>query len=230
MSRRPPSYSDSFIHLPNNERPILAPLTSEAYIELPVPLSAPITALEQGKPTYHKIVLFVIKGSLHIFFISTFETVFYFLYVSRSEDNGIKGTIDAYYLPIINTCSNWSNLTHALMLDVLTYEVNISTIDSLGSAAGAQRNSQNGALLNTSILYSVICLGTFLGLTVFSHFKKIEIDWTRLLQEHSAFVILLGFYEYFFFRTIIYKYITLSTPELNQYIVDGLYQCAMTNR
>ena len=116
------------------------------------------------------------------------------------------------------------------MLDVLTYEVNKSTVDLLGSAAAAQRNSQNGALLNTSILYSAICLVIFLGLTVFSHFKKIDIDWTRLLQEHSAFVILLALYEYFFFRTIIYKYITLSTPELNQYIVDGLYQCAMTNR
>ena len=224
MSRRPPSYSDSFIHIPKNEQPILAPLT---------PLDTSLESLPtepESKPLYHTIVLFVIKGSLHIFFISTFETIFYFLYVSRSEDNGIKGTIDTYYLPIINTCNNWSNLTHTLMLDVLTYEVNKSTVDLLGSAAAAQRNSQNGALLNTSILYSAICLVIFLGLTVFSHFKKIDIDWTRLLQEHSAFVILLALYEYFFFRTIIYKYITLSTPELNQYIVDGLYQCAMTNR
>lgn len=226
MSRRPPSYSDSFIHLSKNDQPILAPLATETYIPLPLPVELTI----EPKPFYHKIVLFIIKGSLHIFFISTFETVFYFLYVSRSEDNGIKGTIDAYYLPIINTCSNWSNLTHALMLDVLTYEVNISTIDSLGSTAGAQRTSQNGALLTTSILYSVICLGTFLAMTIFSHYKKIDIDWTRLLQEHSAFVVLLGLYEYFFFRTIIYKYMTLSTPELNKYIVDGLYQCATTNQ
>lgn len=226
MSRRPPSYSDSFIHLPNNERPILAPLTTETYISLPVP----VELIVEAKPIYHKIVLFVIKGSLHIFFISTFETIFYFLYVSPSEDNGIKGTVNAYYLPIINACNNWSNLTHTLMLDVLTYEVNISTIDSLGATAGAQRTSQNEALQTTSILYSVICLGTFMAMTVFSYYKKIQIDWLRLLQEHTAFVILLALYEYFFFRTIIYKYTTLSTPELNKYIVDGLYQCAMTNQ
>jgi hypothetical protein len=40
------------------------------------------------------------------------------------------------------------------------------------------------------------------------------------------FVLLLGLYELFFFRTIIYNYDTLSTAELNQYIVDGLARCA----
>jgi hypothetical protein len=225
MSRRPPSYSDSFIHLPKNEQPVLAPLATETYIELPVIIEPPVKT-----PLYHHVVVFVIKGSLHIFFISTFETIFYFLYVSRSEDNGIKGTIDAYYLPIVNSCNNWSNLTHALMLDVLTYEVNKSSIDSLGNAAGTQRTTHNSELLTTSILYSVVCLFTFLSAAIFAYFKKVQIDWIRLLQEHGAFVILLGVYEYFFFRTIIYKYTTLSTAELNQYVIDGLYQCAKTNR
>jgi hypothetical protein len=225
MSRRPPSYSDSFIHLPKNEQPVLAPLTTETYVELPVIIEPPIKT-----PLYHHIVVFIIKGSLHIFFISTFETIFYFLYVSRSEDSGIKGTIDAYYLPIVESCTNWTNQTHAFMLDVLTYEVNKSSIDSLGFTAETQRTTHNNELATTSILYSVVCLLSFLGAAVLAHFKKIQIDWNRLLQEHGAFVVLLGLYEFFFFRTIIYKYITLSTPELNKYVVDGLYQCAMTSR
>lgn len=116
------------------------------------------------------------------------------------------------------------------MMDVLTYEVNKSSIDSLGFTAEMQRNTHNNELATTSILYSVVCFLSFLGVAVLAHFKKIQIDWNRLLQEHGAFVVLLGLYEYFFFRTIIYKYITLSTPELNKYVVDGLYQCTTTNR
>ena len=44
-------------------------------------------------------------------------------------------------------------------------------------------------------------------------------------MEHISFVTLLGAYEYFFFRTIIYRYSTISTDEINQYIFDGVYQC-----
>jgi hypothetical protein len=44
--------------------------------------------------------------------------------------------------------------------------------------------------------------------------------------EHLLFIGVLAAYEFFFYTTIIYNYSTLSTPELNKYIVDGLASCA----
>jgi hypothetical protein len=177
-------------------------------------------------PLYHTAVIFVLKGSLHIFFISSFETLFYFLYVSASENAGIKSTIDAYYKPLVQSCNSWSNFSKGLILDIINYELNRTSIDIDGTAAALTRSKFNTGLLHLSIGYSAICL-LVIGLTsLIICLKKIKVEWQKLLLEHLAFVIVLGLYEYFFYITIIYKYTTVSTAELNQYIVDGLFQCA----
>ena len=221
--KRPPSYSDSYI-LAKPGRPMLEPLIlNQPEPELiDIPIKEPVP-LEQ--PFFHSIIIFIIKGSLHIFFISTFETVFYFLFVSKSEDNGIKAAFNVYYTPLIQTCGNWTNTTHALLEDYISYGPNKSIIDARGYAATTARDQQNNALLNLSVFYSVFCLFLFLFMALISKCLHINIRWPKLLGEHFSFVLLLGAYEYFFFRTIIYKYSTLSTDEINQYIYDGIYQC-----
>jgi len=205
--KRPPSYSDSYIVLAGTNIQQLEPLFRE----------------EPEKPSYINIaVLFVIKGSLHILFISAFESIFYFLYVSTSENNGIIATINTYYRPIVQSCSSWSNITRSIVIDL----INKSNVDQEGLAAAEKRNAYNHYLMNCSIAYSLVCLGIFAAMLVVVYIRKIPVKWKELFQEHLAFVIILGLYEYFFFRTIIYNYTTVSTDELNQYIVDGLYQCA----
>jgi hypothetical protein len=104
-------------------------------------------------------------------------------------------------------------------------EVNKSTIDAAGQVASATRGAYNAYLLNWSVTYSMICLGTFIAMLGIVCMKQIKVNWAHLFQEHLAFVLVLGAYEYFFFRTVIYNYTTISTPELNQYIVDGAFQC-----
>jgi hypothetical protein len=222
--RRPPSYSDSFlIRSPSlHNTPVLEPLVlpdCDSGLELePLKLDEP--------PLYHTAIIFVLKGSLHILFISGFETLFYFLYVSRSENAGIKSTIDAYYRPLVESCNSWSNASKEILLDIINYELNRTTIDTDGTTAALTRSKFNTGLLHLSIGYSAICL-FIIGLTsLIIYLKKIQVEWQKLLLEHLAFVIVLALYEYFFYITIIYKYKTVSTPELNQYIVDGLFQCA----
>jgi len=218
--RRPPSYSDSFIlRSPSLQNtPVLEPL----YIPDPVFIE-PLKLNEQ--PLYHTVVIFVLKGALHIFFISSFETLFYFLYVSASENTGIKNTIDAYYKPLIQSCNSWSNTSKILIFDIIKYELNKTTIDKEGIRSFTSRSTYNASLLHLSIGYSVICL-FIIGLSAFIIcLKKIQVKWQKLLLEHLAFVIVLALYEYFFYITIIYNYTTLSTAELNQYILDGLFHC-----
>ena len=213
--KRPASYSDSYIVLTGTNIQ-LEPLFPEEPFEPPKP----------SEPAYFDIaVVFVIKGSLHILFISAFESFFYFLYVSKSENNGIIGTINTYYTPLVQSCNSWSNLTRAIVMDLLTADK--STVDQKGLLAAAKRNAYNEYLMNWSIAYSAICFGVFISMLGIVYLRKIAVKWKELFQEHLAFVAVLGLYEYFFFRTIIYNYTTISTDELNKYIVDGLYECSM---
>lgn len=227
--RRPPSYSDSFlIRSPSLQNtPVLEPLVipdSQSVKDLE-PLNLNDPSLDDP-PLYHTAIVFVLKGSLHIFFISSFETLFYFLYVSASENAGIKSTIDAYYKPLVQSCNSWSNSSKEILLDIINYELNRTRIDTDGTRAATTRSAYNTGLLHLSIGYSAICL-LVIGLTsLIIYLKKIHLEWQKLILEHLAFVVVLALYEYFFYITIIYKYTTVSTPELNQYIVDGLYQCA----
>ena len=226
--RRPPSYSDSFlIRSPSLQNtPVLEPLVIPDLQSIKdlEPLNLDDPCLDHP-PLYHTVVVFVLKGTLHIFFISSFETLFYFLYVSTSENAGIKSTIDAYYRPLVQSCNSWSNSSKEILLDIINYELNRTTIDTDGTTAALTRSKFNTGLLHLSIGYSAICL-LVIGLTsLIICLKKIKVEWQKLLLEHLAFVIVLALYEYFFYITIIYKYKTISTPELNQYIIDGLYQC-----
>jgi len=215
--QRPLSYSDSYIVLSDKGGSLnLEPLQL-------VPRRTP--QKPQPTPVWHFVVGFVLKGSLHIFFISSFESIFYFLYVSKSEENAILDTINTYYMPLINSCDTWSNFTRTLLLDLTVYELNQSNVDATGAAAAQARRDFNTSLVNTSILYSVVCLFIFFIATALIKYKNIAIDWSKLFVEHISFVTLLALYEFFFFRTIIYKYQTVSTPELNKYLVDGFYQC-----
>ena len=228
-SLRPPSYSDSYHILSKPGRPLLEP-----FILNPIDIDT-VEAKEEEEPKqepqqgqgscYHGIIIFIIKGSLHIFFISTFETVFYFFFVSKSEDNGIKSAFNVYYNPLIQTCGNWTNATHGLLEEYISYGPNKTVIDDRGFAATSARDRQNTELLNISGFYSVFCLFVFLLMALIARILHVNVRWPKLLAEHFSFVLLLGAYEYFFFRTIIYKYSTLSTDEINQYIYDGIYQC-----
>jgi hypothetical protein len=228
--KRQISYSDSYHILAKPGGPMLEPFILNPVeidaVRVKEPQEPQEQELQQEKaPYYHGIILFIIKGSLHIFFISTFETVFYFLFVSKSEDNGIKSAFNVYYTPLIQTCGNWTNTTYALLEDYISYGPNKSVIDDRGLSATSARDRQNTELLNLSVFYSVFCLFLFLLMAVFARILHVNVRWPKLLGEHFSFVLLLGAYEYFFFRTIIYKYSTLSTDEINQYIYDGIYQC-----
>lgn len=223
--RRPPSYSDSFLvrspTLQSHGTPTLEPLViPELYID-------PLASKESPPPTpfYHMAIIFVLKGAIHILFISSFETLFYFLYVSTSENTGIKNTIDAYYSPLIQSCETWSNTTKGILLTIMTYELNKTTIDNDGTHAAIVRSEYNTKLLSASIFYSITCVIIIGLMALIIWWKKVRVEWQKLLLEHLAFVIVLALYEYFFYITIIYKYSTLSTPELNKYIIDGLFQC-----
>jgi hypothetical protein len=210
--RRPPAYSDSFL--------VIAPKYTLNYEE-------PLLEAEPKESWTQWALLFIFKGSFHILCISAFETTFYFLYVNKSEDAGIVGTINTYYQPLVRDCAQWSNGTKWLVREVLTYSINASRIDVEGQAASSERTAYNNGLILQSTLYSVGTLVLCLGIVGISLCRKWKVAWSTIFLENMLFIGVLAAYEFFFYNTIIYKYKTLSTAELNRYIVDGLASCAL---
>jgi hypothetical protein len=245
--KRATSYSDSFLIMGGNGgaggmatadgllTPILVPISrnnSVGELGSIQQEERPDWQLQQSnhRPSRSKGVLcflFTFKGGLHIFLISAFETLFYFLYVNRSENEGIRKTIDTYYQPLVANCrSAWSEETREIVRDLLGALVNQTSLDMAGAEAYREREAYNQTLLSWSIAYSGIFAAFCLGATGYVKWAGWIIPWRRILAENLLFVLLLALYEVFFFRTIIYNYKTLTTAELNQYIVDGLETCS----
>jgi hypothetical protein len=171
--------------------------------------------------------LLTFKLSFHLFLISGFETIFYFLYVNQTEEAGILKTIDVYYQPIVANCKTaWTNSTKSIVSEILRDLVNITQIDEVGAAADQTQSTYNRYLLNLSILYSGVCGVVCTGAILYGVLQRWKISWGRLLAENMGFVMVLGLYELFFFKTIIYNYDTMSSAQLNRYILDGLQTCA----
>jgi hypothetical protein len=173
--------------------------------------------------------LLTFKMSFHLFLISAFETFFYFFYVNRSEEGGILKTIDAYYQPIVANCTlGWSNSTKVTVTELLQTMINQTETDKAGHDADTVQSSYNQMLLKLSILYSGICAVFCAGATFYGKWQQWKIPWKRMIAENLGLVLILGLYELFFFKTIIYNYMTINSAQLNRYIVDGLAQCALS--
>jgi hypothetical protein len=212
--KRPSSYSESFIDI---ERELAYDPLPIQVKEEPLPIHVP-----QEIPY---VCTFLVKSSIHLFLISAFETVFFFTYVAGKEDNGIEGTINSYYTPIKNSCPSWSNTTRWVIYEILSSGHEIQKITNDGLDSYNSRMKINTQLLYYSLIASAVFLAILGGVTATLVYRGIKINWSKTVSENIMMVLLLGLYEYVFFMTIIYNYNSISTNELNSYIVNGIYDC-----
>lgn len=234
MSRikRPPSYSDSFLYVHSNsdftigDGPDPVPL-------LRTSLSSIITETE-GQPVpshyspcekwYNRLLGF----GVHIFLLSLFETVFFFQYISQSENSGLQKTVDGYVNGILSSCGSWSQNVTADMNKALSLFLNVTDITEQGQQASMTRTTFNKTLELQAWMY---VLGLFL-VVLFSggigHKANLRLAWRRILIDNGIMIALLAFYEWTFFKTIIYRYENLSLPEINQVLLIQLQdQCGL---
>jgi len=169
-----------------------------------------------------QIISTLIKLLFHITLISIFETLFYFLYVSSLENNGIENAINTFINAAIEDCYNMSVEQIEVIDNVLESYINASEVIQKGNTEELVRHKYNNHILNIAWGYVSGLAGLFVILSVYTRVRKIKINWKNVVLENFAMVILLGLYELLFFNTIVHKYLPISTEELAQGAVEKL--------
>jgi hypothetical protein len=171
-------------------------------------------------PVRNKYVKRCISFMIHIAFIGIFETIFFFAIVSKSEDAGVQSTVESYLADTLSKCSSWSPNTTAAISDLLNIFLN-STLANAEKAA-ADRLTYNTILQAQAWVYvSILLLALAISAFAARH-RNIRIHWKIILADNACMILMLGLYEYFFFRTIIYNYKSLSTQELDGILIKQL--------
>ena len=216
--KRPPSLSESFAWTPENiARANLIPLISLSD-KVDIDDIDPVVAEPSIKYwRYEKqIVEVLIKLLLHILLISIFETLFYFLYVSTLENNGIETTVNTFINKAVTNCINISPLEIQIIDDFLDPYINASSVITEGNNAGLQRMIYNELISRRAWAYVGGLMGLFSVLSVYIRCRRIKINWRYIIFENTAMVLLLALYEMMFFNTIIYPYEPISTDEISR--------------
>lgn len=233
---RPPSFSESHIYLPrlprveSNQKPLIAldlAVDDFSINRIPAPTivltsAAPAPLMDIPISWSVRAHTWAIRFALHLTLISAFETLFFWLYVSKSEDMALTGLINNYISGAIRGCQNLTGSQHAEVSAVIAALFNATDINADGIAAAADRTIYNNILLRNSWLYCSAIAFLFTVLTIGAELRRIRIKWSHVVGENVALVALLGIYEIMFFRTVVFRYRATTMEELDQMVVSEL--------
>jgi hypothetical protein len=223
--RRPPSLSESFAWTPENvARAAATPLLTSDLVEIPEEPKAATGELKAPVPSQREqyICEIFIKLLLHITLISVFETLFYFLYVSSLENNGIIKTVNTFVNGATKSCENMTAFDIEIVDALLDPFINSTQIISDGNAEELIRTSYNKGISNQAWGYVGAMMGIFALTSTYIKYRKIPIKWGPIIAENVAMVCLLALYELMFFDTIIYPYEPISAKEIARNAVERL--------
>jgi hypothetical protein len=215
---RPTSFSENDIRLPkftsfSLQEPLLLQLPPS-----PPSLINPITPRKESwTPLLH---YWALRFSFHLSLISLFETIFFWNFISKSEDQALVNVINSYTAGIVHSCQNLTIPNKAIVADVIALFLNETTAASVAASAG--RNAINETLMRNSWLYFAGITTLFATLSVSNYLCKNDVNWRNLMLENLALVSLLGLYEWMFFSTIVLKYQSISIQELDAMVIHEL--------
>ena len=231
---RPPSLSESFAWTPENVlranasntslNLMISPVSSPQRSPEPPPLKSPSKSVcSEGK-----FINYALRFLFHITLISIFESVFFFLYISKLEDNGINRTVGTFVNDVVQSCNNYTQIERNITNDLLSLFVNSTVIIQEGNDAFDERSVINAQLFIRSWIYVGVLGGLFVFLTSISMLRKIKIKWSKLVWENLFLVTLLAAYEYTFFSTVIFPYNPVTAQEILRNAVFNLQtQCGL---
>ena len=230
--RRPVSFSEG--HIPASA---FEPLTQHAIIPRIGSLETGLCTLDRSPPsspprnshqrspttkvidTIHRNA---IRFTMHLALIALFETVFFWHIVAPSEDSALINLIQSYTSGMVSTIQSANPMNRTAFMEFFDIVVNVSQVDVQGSQAATTRNAFNAILQRNSWLYMGGLSAATAVLSAAAPLRRLPIKWSHIVGENVALIVLLGLYEYMFFRTIVFKYRATSMEELDAMVVDQI--------
>lgn len=213
----------------SNLRPLLIeiPSLTSLVIRTPslrqTPTQRPQQQLHQLQPSlWTRAHIEALRFSIHLTLISVFETLFFWLFVSQSEDAALVHLVNSYTTNVLASCAAMPPQQRATVTGLIDVFVNQTVVDTLGAAAAADRAAWNGGLRNASWYYVGGLAGLTVTLSALARCLKRRVPWRSLLAENVVLVALLGLYEWMFFHTVVFRYKAVTPAELDQMVVDEL--------
>lgn len=176
----------------------------------------------RGQPTTPRLgwLPHSLRFNLHLLLVALFETLFFWLYVSQSEDAALVGLVNSYTSDLFASCANMTPAALNLTNTVFAALVDQGAVDRAGTLAAADRATYNSDLLRKTWFY-VGSLGIlFVAQAAGARWWRIAVPWRHIVGENVALVALLGLYEWMFFHTVVFRYHSITPAELDRMVVD----------
>lgn len=148
------------------------------------------------------IISYLYQIFFHIFIFSIFESIFFWIYITKQEDGAIENQFDDIL-----------GITDIICKDI-NYNFNFYPIYDI--LEKNRKNYNNDTSITTTYMlnmYLFFLIILFNGIMKYLNInlKKKNIE---LLKSHSLLFLLLFVYEYVFFKTIVYTYTPKSINKI----------------
>ena len=194
---------------------------------------------------FKRFMMFII----HLSLISIFEIIFFFSIIVSYENLSMTTVVDAFAGPLINKCSDFNDDEKQLFYQLVNSIINITDLNNNAANDLSERNSKNNIILGYAWLYFGIITGislitiiiNFLNFKFFSlqnqeltqpliisetiKINKKHVNLIKIIMDNIIMIVILGLYEYLFFKTVILKYQPISNNELIRYFINKLSIC-----
>lgn len=148
------------------------------------------------------VINYLYQIFFHIFIFSIFESIFFWVYITDQEDRAIENQFD----DIID-------ITDIICKDI-DYNLNFYPVYEI--LEKNRKNYNNNTSIRTTYMLNVYLLFLiilFNGIMKYLNMGVIKKN-IELLKSHSLLFLLLFFYEYIFFKTIVYTYTPKSINKI----------------
>jgi len=157
---------------------------------------------------YIYVVSYFYQVFVHVFIFSIFESLFFWLYITKEEDQAILNQIEDVILVGNLFCTNIND------------DIDFSSLYDYQKDKRDNYNQElpfnNTIMLNTYLLCTIVLLNIFLK---FSRTNIVILNY-NILKNQSITFLCLFVYEYLFFKNVIYNYVPNSSNKIVKKIFE----------
>jgi hypothetical protein len=221
-TRKQRSFSEGHVDILRPMPRILSNLQSLLPEETPSTPPELSTPEIRGEPCVSFLHRWSLRFSVHLSLVSLFETLFFWLFVSRTEDTALITLVNSYVSGLLGCCASLNSSQKLLFIDFVNLFINQTHVQNRGATAATARAAFNSTLRINSWVYVGFLGGLASTLAGAAAYRRLPIQWRQLGLENLALIFILGLYEFMFFSTVVYPYESISMPELDRMLMNEI--------